>query len=238
MRKHISILKQFGITAENENAAASTRPDRSEQPETPRSQAAQMMQPQQRPPQPHERPSAFSAFIDSGSAGTRTHANTTEAPPPVEGIIVFTDGSAKGNGSRHAKCGAAAVFPLHPEMNISYTLPTGSTNNRAEYTAVQLAIEQASKIDPSKKQTLHIYSDSKLLIDSMTKWISGWKRNGWRKSDGAQVLNQDLLRRIDELSQTRRVLYKHVAAHTGRGDWESVWNARADEAANKAAIGH
>ena len=158
----------------------------------------------------------------------------SDVTPPTDGIIVFTDGASKGNGSRHSRAGCAAIFPYHPELNITYTLPVGSTNNRAEYTAIQLALEQTNKDDSTKRKTLYIYTDSQLLVDSMTKWIGSWKRNGWKKRDGKPVLNQDILKRIDELSQIRRVVYKHVLAHTGRDDWQSVWNQKADDAANEA----
>jgi ribonuclease HI len=154
---------------------------------------------------------------------------------PEDGIIIFTDGSSKGNGSRNAKSGCAAVFPLHPHLDVSYTLPLGSTNNRAEYTGLLLGLQKAKLEDPRHIKTIYVYTDSKLLIDSMTKWIRGWKNNGWKKSDGKQVLNQDLLKQIDEMSINRKIIYKHVLSHTGKTDWMSVWNAKADEMANNAA---
>uniref|UniRef100_A0A6C0KWW7 ribonuclease H n=1 Tax=viral metagenome TaxID=1070528 RepID=A0A6C0KWW7_9ZZZZ len=161
-----------------------------------------------------------------------------ENEPPSDGVIVFTDGASKGNGSKHSRSGCAAIFPNHLELNITHTLPVGSTNNRAEYTAVQLALEQVDREDSMKRKTVYIYTDSQLIVDSMSKWITQWKRNGWKKKDGKPVLNQDILKRIDDLSQLRRVVYKHVMAHTGRDDWESVWNDRADKEANKAALAH
>jgi len=156
---------------------------------------------------------------------------------PENKIIVFTDGASNGNGSKHSRSGCSAIFPFQEELNISYTLPIGSTNNRAEYTAVLLALEQCNKIDINKQKTVYIYTDSQLIIDSMTKWIIGWKKNGWIKKDGKQVLNQDILKKIDGLSQLRRIIYKHVKAHTGNTDWESIWNQRADDAAVSAAAG-
>jgi len=156
-------------------------------------------------------------------------------PEPENKIVVFTDGASKGNGSKYSRSGCSAIFPFQEELNISYTLPIGSTNNRAEYTAVLLALEQCNKIDINKKKTVYIYTDSQLIIDSMTKWIIGWKKNGWIKRDRKKVLNQDILKKIDELSQLRKIIYKHVKAHTGNNDWESIWNQRADDAAASAA---
>lgn len=159
-----------------------------------------------------------------------------QTEPPKEGIIIFTDGASKGNGSKHSRAGCSVIFPDYPEYNIRHTLPKGSTNNRAEYTAIQLAFEQINKLDFMKNQRVYIYTDSQLIIDSMTKWIKAWKRNNWKKSDGKPVLNQDILKRIDELSCLRHVTYKHVRAHTGKDDWESIWNQRADDEANMACL--
>lgn len=155
---------------------------------------------------------------------------------PTDGIVAFTDGAAKGNGTKNARCGSAVVFPLaeHEHLNKSYTFPPGATNNRAEYTAVQIAIEQADLYDPTKMKTLYIYTDSKLIIDSMTKWIKGWKKSGWIKSDGNAVLNMDILQRIDELSRFRTIIYRHVRSHTGLKDWASIWNDKVDKAATSA----
>ena len=40
-----------------------------------------------------------------------------------------------------------------------------------------------------------IVTDSKLMLESMTKWIHGWKRKGWKTAGGQPVKNQDLVRR-------------------------------------------
>ena len=96
------------------------------------------------------------------------------------------------------------------------------------------ALEQASQEDPNNKHTLVIYSDSKLLIDSMTKWINGWKKNNWVKRDGKKVLNRDLLERLCHLLSHRKVIWRHVRAHTGGQDYNSKWNDIADQMAKKA----
>jgi len=151
-------------------------------------------------------------------------------------ITCFVDGSCIGNGKRGAVAGYAAVFPDHPTFNVSERLSgMGQTNNRAEYTAFIRACEQATLIDPLCEQEMVIYTDSKLLMDSVTKWLPNWKRNGFVKADKKQVLNQDLLKRIDELIKTRRVRWNHVRAHTGRHDFASIYNDQADKLAKLGA---
>jgi ribonuclease HI len=153
-------------------------------------------------------------------------------------LHVFIDGSAIGNGSKSCRAGYAAVFPNHPHLTISEPLKSDhrfvATNNRAEYMACIVALEQANIEDPQYNLMLSIHTDSKLLMDSMTKWIKNWKRNNWKKSDGHEVLNRDLLERLDRLLSFRRVYWKHVKAHTGGKDYFSVWNDKADEMAKNA----
>jgi ribonuclease HI len=146
-------------------------------------------------------------------------------------FCVFIDGSAINNGKHNCIASYAAVFPNYPQLNISGILDNSnhvSTNNRAEYMACIKAIEQANIQDPKCELMLIIYSDSKLLIDSMSKWIYNWKRNSWKKSDGQPVLNRDLLETIEKLLENRKVVWEHVKAHTGRKDFKSIWNDKAD----------
>lgn len=154
-----------------------------------------------------------------------------------DGLVVFTDGSAMGNGSRGAKAGFAVVWPNHPHLTQGRELVEGpKTNNRAEFMAAITALELADTVDADRVETLHIYTDSMLLINTATKWRASWKRKDWRKADGKEVMNKDLVIRLDALLQARpNVKWYHVEAHTGRDDWKSVWNAKVDELAQKSA---
>lgn len=151
-------------------------------------------------------------------------------------IICFIDGSCIGNGSKHARAGLGVVFPDYPQHNVSERVKgMPQTNNRAEYSAYLRALELADLIDPQCIRMMTVNTDCKLLMDSVTKWLTGWKRKGWKKADGKPVLNRDLLEQIDELSQKRRVIWNHVLAHTGKTDYASVHNAQADELAKVGA---
>jgi ribonuclease HI len=161
-------------------------------------------------------------------------------------IVCFSDGSCINNGStsikKPANAGYACVFPNHPQYTqarkLCATPDCAVTNNRAEYTALICAIEICRDIDSSShSQSLAFYTDSKLLIDTATRWIPVWKQKGWRKADGKKVLNLDLVVKIDELLRERKVTFKHVRAHTGGVDWMSKWNDKADELAKAAALG-
>lgn len=160
------------------------------------------------------------------NTNTNTGTNT-------ERLIVFTDGACSQNGSKFAKAGYAVVWPYHSEWNVKKRLiGFEQTNNRAEYTALIEAQKIADQIDLTQQKPLYVYTDSQLLIDSITKWLSGWKKNGWKKADKKPVLNQDLLKQIDD--NPRTLIFKHVRAHTGKKDWESIQNELADRFAREA----
>lgn len=154
---------------------------------------------------------------------------------PNSVLVCFTDGSALENGSENCRGGFAVVWPHHSKFDYKQHL-CPCTNNRAEYSAVIHAIKTADLIDQEYKKTLIVYTDSMLIVNSMTLWLSGWKKRDYVKSDGKPVLNVDLIKTIDEMMQKRRVVFRHVKAHTNSDDWQSIHNARADKMAREAAL--
>jgi ribonuclease HI len=100
------------------------------------------------------------------------------------------------------------------------------TNNQGELRAVLELLRATAGTD----EKLLIECDSRYVIDSVTKWMPGWKRKGWRKSDGGPVLNRDLLEGIDEAIRGRDVEFSWVKGHAGH-----PLNEAADERANAAA---
>lgn len=156
-------------------------------------------------------------------------------------INVFTDGSciqsSKNKSNRPA--GYACVFPEFPSYNYAAKLEgKEKTNNRAEYTACIVAMKIADKIDPDHSKMLYVHTDSELMINSLTKWLTGWKNKNWKKADGSPVKNVDLLKILDDQLKHRVVVFKHVKAHTGKSDWASIHNDLADRLAKKAALAH
>lgn len=155
---------------------------------------------------------------------------------PSAPIDCFTDGAAQGNGRKGCKGGLGVVFPAQPNLNLSEALPSYPvpTNNRAELLAIIRAIEQADAIDPDRSQPLHIKSDSQLCVSTCNSWLSGWKRNGWRKRDKTVPKNMDLLKKLDLLMSQRKVKLEHVRAHTRGEDDDSKFNEWADKLATQA----
>lgn len=154
-------------------------------------------------------------------------------------INVFTDGSCINN-SKNKKtkfAGYACVFPEYPQFNYYAKLDgPEKTNNRAEYSACIAAFKVADEIDPKREKILMVHTDSELMINSLTKWLPGWKAKNWKKADGSPVKNVDLLITLDNCMKKRVATFKHVRAHTGKKDWSSVNNDLADQLAKKAAL--
>jgi ribonuclease HI len=100
------------------------------------------------------------------------------------------------------------------------------TNNMGELKAVLELFRATEDVDDD----LLILCDSQYVINSVTKWMPGWKRKGWRKGDGKPVMNLDLLQEIDEAISGRRYRFEWVKGHVGH-----VLNEAADSRARAAA---
>ena len=133
-------------------------------------------------------------------------------------IIAAADGSALGNPGPagwgwyvDGGCWAAGGWPH-------------GTNNMGELTAVLDLLQQTAHVPDD----LLVYCDSTYVINSITKWMPGWKRRGWKKGDGKPVLNVEIMRALDAAMAGRRVRFVWVKGHAGHPE-----NERADELANR-----
>jgi ribonuclease HI len=184
------------------------------------------------------------AFVDNKPIEYKQKNITAFFKPlsdPEEGentLIAFTDGSARNNGKKNALASFAVVWPFHEEFNTADKLGENDlhTNNRGEYYAVINALNIACLIDQSMKKTLIIYTDSQLLINSLTLWLLQWKKNNWKKSDGKIISNLDLVKSLDEKIKLRNVMFRHVRAHTGENTWEAHWNDIVDKLAQSKTL--
>ncbi|RGE21533.1 ribonuclease H [Leucobacter sp. wl10] len=87
-----------------------------------------------------------------------------------------------------------------------------ATNNQGELMAVlDLLHATAARAD----EPLRILCDSQYVINSVTRWMPGWKRRGWRKADGRPVLNRELLEQLDAALTGRDVRFEWVKGHAG-----------------------
>jgi ribonuclease HI len=136
-------------------------------------------------------------------------------------VDIWTDGACSGNPGPG---GWGAVLRYGETEKELSGAAAATTNNRMELMA---AIEALSALKRPSKVRLH--TDSKYVMDGVTKWIHGWKKNGWKTADKKPVKNEDLWKRLDEANARHEVTWKWVKGHS-----DNEMNNRADELARNA----
>ena len=141
--------------------------------------------------------------------------------PALPEVRITTDGACKGNPGPG---GWAAILQWNGTEKILSGAERLTTNNRMEMTAAIRALEAMKR--PSN---IILVTDSKYLLDGITKWIHGWKRNGWRNAAKDPVKNDDLWKALDLAVRPHNIHWEWVRGHTGH-----PLNERADALANEA----
>ena len=120
--------------------------------------------------------------------------------------IIYTDGACIGNPG---KGGWAAIIiePTGEREIVGYEKST--TNNRMELKAV---IEALKEIEVNSQ--ISLFSDSKYVIDGVTKWIKNWKINDWKTSNKKEIKNLDLWMDLDKLTSKFKITWNWVKAHS------------------------
>ena len=149
-----------------------------------------------------------------------SHAGTY---PCAVTIIAAADGSALGNPGP-----SGWAWYVDDDRWASGGWPRG-TNNMGELMAVLDLLQQTAHLD----EELRVYCDSQYVINTITKWMAGWKRRGWRKGDGKPVMNVELVKALDAAMTARQVEFVWVKGHAGH-----VLNEAADRLANAAATAY
>ena len=140
-------------------------------------------------------------------------------------IFAYTDGACSGNPGPGG-WGVQLVARDGGRVLRTRELQGGealTTNNRMELMAAIAALEALDR--PS---ALTNVTDSAYLRDGVTRWIHGWKRNGWRTAGRQPVKNDDLWRRLDEAAAPHQVTWEWVKGHAGHAE-----NERADALARE-----
>ena len=137
-------------------------------------------------------------------------------------VEIYTDGACKGNPGAG---GWGALLTSGEHTRELYGGEAHTTNNRMELLAVIRALEALKR--PCRAR---VHTDSKYVQLGISKWIHGWKKNGWRTADKKPVKNAELWKELDELAQRHDVAWMWVKGHAG-----DAGNERADELANLGA---
>ena len=137
-------------------------------------------------------------------------------------VQLYTDGACSGNPG---KGGYGAILRYNENERVLSEGFRLTTNNRMELLAAIAGLEALR--EPCE---VELYSDSKYLVDAVTKgWVYGWKKKGWKKSDGKPALNVDLWERLLKQMAVHKVEYVWLKGHAGHPE-----NERCDRLAVEA----
>lgn len=129
-------------------------------------------------------------------------------------VDIFTDGACRGNPGPGGW--AALIRSGAREKELSGGEPL-TTNNRMELTAAIRALEALNK--PCR---VALHTDSTYVRDGITKWIHGWRRNGWRTADRMPVKNAELWQQLLDAVADHRVDWHWVKGHSGHVENDRV----------------
>ena len=137
-------------------------------------------------------------------------------------VEIATDGACKGNPGPGGWGALIRAGDREKELSGGEAV---TTNNRMELTAAIQALNALTRPCRVKLST-----DSRYVMDGLTKWIHGWRKNGWRTADKKPVKNAELWQALIEAAAPHRVEWVWVKGHAGHPD-----NERVDKLASAAA---
>ena len=138
----------------------------------------------------------------------------------TDSVTIHTDGACSGNPGPG---GWGAVLQYNGTVKELKGGAPLTTNNQMELTA---AIEALSAL--KRPCAVELHTDSNYVKDGLTKWIHGWKRNGWKTADKKPVKNMELWQALDTAVQRHQINWHWVKGHAG-----DEMNERADQLANE-----
>ncbi|MDE2218402.1 MAG: ribonuclease HI, partial [Patescibacteria group bacterium] len=146
-------------------------------------------------------------------------------------ILIWSDGASRGNPGQ----GGWGVIIVSSEKEV-VELGGGeehTTNNRMELTGAISALSFVSKNNFTTAEKILIHTDSSYVINGITKWVYGWRKNNWQTSQKEDVVNRDLWEELFSLVAGKKIEWKYVAGHSG-----TPGNERCDEIATSFADGN
>ena len=147
----------------------------------------------------------------------------TDTAAEMTRVEIATDGACKGNPGPGGWGALIRSGTTEKELSGGELL---TTNNRMELTA---AIEGLNALKRPCHVTLS--TDSRYVMDGLTKWIKGWQKNGWKTAAKQPVKNADLWQKLLDAAKPHRIDWVWVKGHAGHPD-----NERADTLASDAAV--
>ncbi len=140
----------------------------------------------------------------------------------TDAIEIYTDGACLGNPGPG---GWGAVLRFGPHQKELYGSERDTTNNRMELMGAIAALEAITAPHP-----VILHTDSSYVKNGITKWVTNWRRNGWKTADKKPVKNAELWQRLDAVAGRYEIDWRWVKGHAG-----NEGNELADQLASKGA---
>ena len=139
-------------------------------------------------------------------------------------VQIFTDGACKGNPGKGGWGALLRMGEIEKELSGS---ERETTNNRM---ALMAAIKGLEALKAPCQVTLH--TDSRYVLDGITKWVFGWQKKGWKTADNKPVKNEDLWRALIAATRPHKIEWVWVKGHDGHPENERVDKLASDAATN------
>ena len=145
----------------------------------------------------------------------------------MKNVVIYADGACLGNPGPGG-FGLVLIYgATQREWAKGFRL---TTNNRMEILGCLTGLQMLK--EPCQ---VTIYSDSRYVVDTMTKsWAVNWRRNSWQRKEAGRwkpAVNSDLWAPMLEMCEMHRVVFNWVRGHAG-----NAGNERCDELARTAAM--
>ena len=152
----------------------------------------------------------------------QTDASPDPSRTSPQQVVIHTDGACLGNPGPG---GWAAILRYGKTERELSGGAADTTNNRMELMAAIMALEALKR-----PVSVRLVTDSRYVQDGITRWIHGWRRNGWKTAAKKPVANQELWQRLDAAMAPHQVEWAWVKGHAGHPE-----NERCDSLARNQA---
>ena len=157
-------------------------------------------------------------------------------------LDIYCDGCCINNGKNNSKGGIGIYIDNINLTFLNVAEPLNKnikhTNQKAELTALLKVLHMINNESTLEMyNSFNIYTDSTYAINCCTTWIKSWIKNNWKKADGNEILNLDLIKELyKEYSKCQsKISINHIRAHTGKDDAKSIGNDKADKLSKEGA---
>ena len=145
-------------------------------------------------------------------------------------VEVYTDGGTRGNGNKNAIGGYGVYlkYIINGELIKELEINGGKVDTTNNIMELNGAIEGLKAIK-DKNIEVHMYLDSKYVLQGIENWINNWKKNGWKTVNKKDVKNKELWQQLDiEYNK-----FNNLILHWVKGHNNNKGNERADKLANE-----